>query len=45
MHASVLETILNIGLIAGAGKLPKHIISGANESGYEYICDRHKEFR
>ena len=35
MHASVLETILNIGLIAGGGKLPKHIITAAKESGYE----------
>ena len=35
MHASVLETILSIGLIAGGGKLPKHIITAAKESGYE----------
>ena len=35
MHACNLETILNIGLIAGAGKLPKHIIAAAKESGFE----------
>jgi len=34
MYAKFLEIILNIGLIAGAGKLPKYIISGVNESGY-----------
>ncbi|MBT4996098.1 MAG: DUF1009 domain-containing protein, partial [Hellea sp.] len=26
---------MNIGLIAGAGKLPKHIIAAAKESGFE----------
>ena len=35
MHASIVERILNIGLIAGAGKLPNHIIAGAKESGFE----------